>query len=123
MLTNTADNKSIHNQTNYVRFVASPIFPKEDLPVGTVILVKPGAQYRPEGWVDLNLRNGGNTGRTRPGNVSVIRVEVNDSWWGEWNHRAFNLSFTSGESLTDASADLLIDSFAIYIPKHMQSNR
>jgi hypothetical protein len=112
----TADNKNVHNQTNYVRFVASPIFAKDEIPNGSVILVRPGAQYRPEGWVELDLRNGGDTGRTRPANVSTMRVEVNDSWWGNWKYRAFNLSFTSGENLTDASAVTLIDSFAIFVP-------
>ena len=112
----TADNKNIHNQTNYVRFVASPIFQKDELPNGSVILVRPGAQYRPEGWVALDLRNGGDSGRTRPANVSSMRVDVNDSWWGAWNYRAFNLSYTSGENLTDASARKLMDSFAVFIP-------
>lgn len=116
----TAENKSTHNQTNYTKFVATPIFQKEDIPNGSVILVRPGCQYRPEGWTDLNVQNGtgsGKSGYARPGNVSSTSIDVNDGWWASWNYRGFNLSYTDGSVLTDASANALIESFAIFVPK------
>ena len=116
----TADNRSVHNQTNYVRFVASPIYQKADLPNGSIIIIKPGSQYRPEGWTDLNVKNGtasGNSGYSRPDNVTTTVVQVNDAWWGAWNYRAFNLSYVVNTNLTDATADSLISDFAVFIPK------
>ena len=115
----TADNKSVHNQTNYVRFVATPIYQRTDIPNGTVIIIKPGSQYRPEGWTDLNVKNGtasGNSGYSRPDNVTTTVVQVNDTWWGAWNYRAFNLSYVVNTNLTDATADNLISDFAVFIP-------
>ena len=116
----TADNKTLHNQSNYVRFVASPIYQKADIPNGSIIIIKPGSQYRPEGWTDLNVKNGtasGNSGYSRPDNVTTTVVQVNDTWWGAWNYRAFNLSYVVNTNLTDATADSLISDFAVFIPK------
>lgn len=117
----TADNKSVHNQSNYVRFVTTPIFQKSDIPNGSVIIIKPGAQYRPEGWTALDVQNGtgsGKSGVARPGNVTTTVSDVNDAWWGKWNYRAFNLSYTTTTNLTDSTADALIADFAIFVPKN-----
>ena len=115
----TAENKSVHNQTNYGKFVATPIFQKSDIPEGSVIVVRPGSQYRPEGWTALDVQNGtgaGKSGISRPGNVTATVVKVDAAWWGGWNYRAFNLSFAASTSLTESTADSLIDGFAVFIP-------
>ena len=86
---------------------------------GSLIIIKPGCQYRPEGWVDLDTVNGsgsGTSGISRPQTVGKTIVKVNEDWWNNWNYRAFNLSLKSGENLNDITADELISSFAIFIP-------
>lgn len=116
----TADNQNIHNHPNYGRYVGTEILDKYDIPVGSVIIIRPGYKYRPEGWVDLDLPNGtgsGCSGISRPGNVTTNVVKVTEKWWGDFNYRAFNLSFATEVALDDTTADELISSFAIFVPK------
>ncbi len=95
------------NATNIPNFAATQIFTKEQLPVGTVIVVDSGYQYRPEGWVDLNTKTA-----NRPGNVSTEIVVVDSAWWGSFTHRAFNLSkIASGTMKTSDTVHL-----NIYVP-------
>ena len=117
----TADNVATHNQSNYVRFVATPIYQKSDIPNGSILIIKPGSQYRPEAWVDLNLRNGtssGDSGYSRPANVTTLLVVVNDAWWSAWKYRAFNLSYVVNTNLDNTTANNLISDFAVFIPKN-----
>ena len=100
---------------NLAQFVSSSIYTKEDLPVGTVIIVDAGYRYRPEGWVALDQKNDGKDGReNRPGNVTENFYVVNETWWGNFNYRAFNLSyFVDGTTVIDGDAVHL----RIYVPK------
>lgn len=83
-----------------------------------MIVLKSGYQYRPEGWVTLTTKN---TSATRPTNVEASGsnsiVVVNDSWWGSWNYRAFNLAKFKNPNLTDAEQETLESCFAIFKPK------
>ena len=98
------------NDGNKNRFICSKIFTRAELPVGTVIEVDAGYQYRPEGWVDLNTKN-----TVRPDNVTTSRVVVDEAWWGNYNYRAFNLSKTN---LSDVCTNFeeSCTHFRIYIP-------
>ena len=100
--------------TNLVQFAATQIFQKSQIPNGSVIVLKSGYQYRPEGWTDLTTKNASSA---RPGNVTTSIVVVNDSWWGSWNYRAFNLAKASNPNLTDAEQETLRSCFAIFKPK------
>ncbi len=100
--------------TNLVQFAATQIFTKSEIPNGSVIVLKSGYQYRPEGWTDLTTKNASSA---RPGNVTTSIVVVNDSWWGSWNYRAFNLAKASNPNLTDAEQETLRSCFAIFKPK------
>lgn len=100
--------------TNLVQFAATQIFTKSEIPNGSVIVLKSGYQYRPEGWTDLTTKNASSA---RPGNVTTSIVVVNDSWWGSWNYRAFNLAKASNPDLTDAEQETLRSCFAIFKPK------
>ena len=100
--------------TNLVQFAATQIFTKSEIPNGSVIVLKSGYQYRPEGWTDLTAKNDSGA---RPGNVTTSIVVVNDSWWGSWNYRAFNLAKAGNPSLTDAEQETLRSCFAIFKPK------
>lgn len=97
------------------QFAATRIFTRSELPDGTLIVVNPGYQYRPEGWVSLDTAN---AGADRPANVTTPCVVVDAAWWGNFNYRAFNLSKVGNPALTSAEQISLGENFAIYIPKN-----
>ncbi len=97
--------------SNIPFFAASRIFTKEELPNGSVIVIDSGYQYRPEGWVSLTSKNASSA---RPANVTTYSVVVNDAWWGNFEFRAFNLSYI-GSKTNVSESDLA--HFHIYIPK------
>ena len=101
-------NHSNSTASNIPNFIASKLLTKEDLPVGSVIIVDSGYQYRPEGWLDANTKTS-----SRPGNTSVAVVKVDDAWWSNWTIRAFNLSAVTTRAMTDAD----IVHLRIYVPK------
>ena len=99
---------------NTAQFTATQIFNKTDIPAGSVIVLKEGFQYRPEGWTSLRTNN---SGTDRPGNTTAGIVVVDDSWWGNWNYRAFNLAKAKNPNLSDAEQETLRSCFAIFKPK------
>lgn len=102
---NNAQNSTASNIPN---FIASKLLTKEDLPVGSVIIVDSGYQYRPEGWVNENSKNS-----SRPGNVTTTAVKVTEAWWGSYTIRAFNLSAVATKAMAEGDAVHL----RIYVPK------
>ena len=110
---NSRNTIEIYNHTtstasNIPNFIASPLMTKEDLPVGTVIIVDEGYQYRPEGWISETSKTS-----PRPGNVTTAAVQVTEAWWGNYTIRAFNLSAVT----TRAMADEDVVHLRIYVPK------
>ena len=101
-------NHSNSTASNIPNFIASKLLTKEDLPVGSVIIVDSGYQYRPEGWLDANTKT-----TNRPGNITTEVVKVDDAWWSNWTIRAFNLSATATRAMTAEDAVHL----RIYVPK------
>ena len=101
-------NAQTSNATNIPNFIASKLLTKEDLPVGSVIIVDSGYQYRPEGWVTETTKNS-----SRPGNVTTAAVQVTEAWWGNYTIRAFNLSAVATRAMADGDAVHL----RIYVPK------
>ena len=104
----------IYSQTDGTSadFWATKVFSKTDLPIGAVLWVNSGWRYRPEGWI-----NG--KGGTRPNNVTTTYVTMDETWWGNWTERAFNLSKTNGADIgtdTSLTADSIHANFKIYIP-------
>ncbi len=90
------------------KYIGSRLIEKNELPVGTVIVVDEGYQYCPEAWVDSTTRH---TSDTRPIACAETVIIIDETWWGEYNYRAFNLSRAGGEvSPEDA------DHLRIYIP-------
>lgn len=100
--------------SNLVQFAATQIFSKSQIPNGSVIVLKDGFQYRPEGWKTLSTKNASSE---RPGNVTTSIVTVDDSWWASWNYRAFNLAKKGNPALSDAGQEELLTCFAIFVPK------
>ena len=92
-----------HNQ-----FLATKMFTKEELPVGTIIEIAEGYQYRPERWpYDGN----------RPNNISTKQVVVDELWWNNYTKRAFNISSITGVSLSNFTDAEKAAIFKIYVPK------
>ncbi len=96
------------------QYCATAKFSKTDIPVGSVIVIAEGWQYRPEGW---------SYSGSRPNNVSTSRVTVSEAWWGSYTTRAFNISSVlangNGDAaLNDITAEALNEVFTIYIPKN-----
>ena len=89
------------------KFFATKIFTKEDLPIGAVIWVNSGWQYRPEGWTYTG---------SRPNNVTTTYVTADEAWWGTHTQKGFNISKTNGGSLVGTSNETVYESFKIYIP-------
>lgn len=75
------------NSNAFFKVAATQLFEKSDLPNGTVISIKSGYQYRPEGWVDALTSTA-----VRPDYVTTSIVIVDDAWWGNFNYRAFNIA-------------------------------
>ncbi len=103
----------LNDQNTAKKFFATNKFDETILMNGAVIYVASGWQYRPEGWEDTKL----NSTSSRPDNVSTTYVTVEDSWWGSFTVRAFNISKSSTPVLGDnVTVDTVYEVFKIYIP-------
>lgn len=118
----TLENSSWNN--TICDFVTTPIYEKNDLPNGTLIVQRTGNMYRPEGWTALDAVN---SSSTRPGNVTSNIVVIDNNWWGNWEYRAFNIAYADRTNLADSDprnnpnqktlCEDLKSGFAIYLPK------
>ena len=106
---NVVISKANSDASNLPNYIASKTFTQKELPVGSIIIVDAGYQYRPEGWTDLNAKTS-----PRPGNVSGHCVEATEDWWGNYTVRAFNLSASPNRAMTAEDAEHL----RIYVPKN-----
>ena len=89
-------------------FNATKLFTKETMPVGSVINIVTGYQYRLEGWQTLGVANA----LARRAN-STSGMIVDETLWTQYNYIGFNLSKTAGG---DATVDDFMG-FRIYVPK------
>ncbi len=99
----------ITSASNSQYFIGTKTFTKEELPVGSIIIVDSGYQYRPDGWLTFGQVNTA----TRPSNVSTNVVIVDNAWWGSFTRRAFNISKLSGDAVSEDDLGAL----RIYTPK------
>lgn len=108
---NSTNNSNLYTSASNSRyFIASKIFDRTTLPVGSIIVLDAGFRYRPEGWTTLSSTN---TSSNRPPLVSTQIVEITEAWWGNFNYRAFNLAYADGKTdVTAADAAHL----QIYVP-------
>ena len=105
-------NKYITTANNSISFIASKKFTKDELPNGSIIEIKNGFQYRPEGWIkDAPMTS-------REDNVTTKYIEVNDAWWKNYTIRAFNISMTNTQDLTYSMKEAM-EAFSIYVPKDL----
>lgn len=95
-------NKTASNSKNYI---ATRIFPKECLPVDTIIHITSGYEYRLEGWQSLTKVN--SLARL---NKSTVDMTVTQDLLDKYNYIAFNIGV--GRTATSADVNLL----RIYVP-------
>ncbi|MBE6701158.1 MAG: DUF4886 domain-containing protein [Ruminococcaceae bacterium] len=91
--------------------IASKMFTKETLPIGSVIIVDYEYQYRPEGWIEENKKN---SSSTRPAQVTYPITVIGEDWWENYAFRAINLMHT-GVRITLTEED--VNHLRIYVPK------
>lgn len=109
--TATNYNKLVTSSNINQRYWATHRFVKDELPVGTIILIKSGWQYRPEGWVTDAKQT------SREDVTSDQIVVVTDNWWKNYTLRAFNISKTDNSDLTSMTASEVLTYFRIFVPE------
>ena len=101
--------------SNINQFAAtSKKFTKDEIPVGSLIVLADGYQYRPEGWVNAKTPNASSS---RPANVTASVVEATNEWWGSFTLRAFNIAKRSNPGLSDSEMKQLDGVMFILVPK------
>ena len=106
-------------------YYCTRIFTKEELPVGSYILVADGWQVRPELW---NAEMSVNT--TRPyGSNLTGKIEITKAMWNKggenvFQNIAFNISSTesTNTNLFDYTDEAILGIFEIYVPKGTEVN-
>ncbi len=86
------------------KFIATEIFTKDVLTVGSVIRIESGYQYRPDGWTSLDALT---AKADRPDNVTDETVIIDDAWWGIFSYRGFNISATDNHKMTEGEQSAL----------------
>jgi hypothetical protein len=102
---------SIENSTssNLANYLATRVISKAEMPVGSIIRVDDGYQYRPERFTELDKNSD-----KRVDNVTTEHIVIDDEWWGNYGYAAFNVSDAQVKKI--ASAEMGTH-FVIYVPK------
>ena len=100
----------IGGASNSPNYIASYQYTKETLPIGSVIILDSGYKYRPEGWIGEDYTCASSERAAMCYDNAVL---TDEEWWGDYTHRAFNLSTTptTRTMLTSDAAAL-----RIYVP-------
>ncbi len=93
------------------KLVATQKFTKEELPVGTIIYIASGWQYRPEFWIDEETPR-----KPRHPQVNTTYIVVSEEWWGDATICAFNISKV-GQPKIEGEFHLTPEVFKIYVPE------
>ena len=96
-----------------LKFIATKKFTKDEIPVGSVIVLDKGYMYRPEGWQTADAVNE----NTRADNSTSRVVEVTEVWWSNYTLRAFNITTNPSASIVGKEEEVA-SHFRIYVPKN-----
>lgn len=113
---NVLNTSSNTTSENLKKFAATKFLTKQDIPVGSVIILDEGYTYRPEGWKSLTDK-AQNTAK-RQAEISTNVVIVTEAWWGNYTYRGFNLKKGDETYSSDAQFLDLISHLRIYVPKN-----
>ena len=100
------------DKSNSNQFFATAKFTREQLPVGSVILLESGWQYRPDGWVTEELQTG-----TREETTTRNYILVTEDWWKDYTIRSFNLSKVGNPSLEAVDPETANEALRIFVPE------
>lgn len=103
--------KVLTNQSLYITNTTR--FSKEDIPVGSIIVLADDWQYRPDGWTSDTAN-----ADSRPGETQETMVTVDAAWWGNYIYRSFNISKAGKPTLTADDLANIGQVFKIYVPKN-----
>ena len=103
-------NTIVTHAANSKSYFATLRFTKEDLPIGSIIMLNDGWQYRPDGWITDTVQT------TRANITAEPYVVVTEEWWGDYTIRAFNISKIDLSSLEDVTLSEVHAAFRIYVP-------
>lgn len=95
---------------NLINFLATRLISKEEMPVGSVIRVDSGYQFRPERFVTPEVA------ADKRGDNTFVGCIVDEAWWGNYQHVGFNISI-KGASTTFVATPETGTHFVIYVPK------
>ena len=109
--TSSTTSNLVTNAGNSPGFFATKLFTKETLPVGSVINVLSGYQYRLEGWQTLGVANA----LARRGN-STSGMIVDEALYTQYSYIGFNISTVAGGHPTPDDRE----GFRIYVPKTVE---
>ncbi len=103
--------RPITNLSNSKNFCATARFTREELPVGSVIVLAEGWKYRPDGWHTDHPQSGDRNAVTK-----ATYVIVTPEWWGGDTIRGFNISKADGSSMENVTLAEVDAAFRIYVP-------
>ncbi|MBO4983746.1 MAG: hypothetical protein J6D23_06765 [Clostridia bacterium] len=111
--TSTGHTNMTTNKDQGAVYYATRKFTKEELPVGTVIVIEDGWMYRPEYWI--NDAKVGDSSRASV--TSEYRFKITEDFWDKECHRAFNIcTILKDELLEEGDFERVISAFKIYVP-------
>ena len=105
---NTRENSTASNLCFFVS--SGRMFTRDDIPVGSIIEIAPGFQYRPEGWTSLTQRT------TNRRAVTTHRVVVTEEV-GRLPVPAFNVSYIGNSWDIRDEVEEVASKLRIYVPK------
>ena len=79
----------------YYEYLATQVFTRAELTVGSVIRINSGYKYRPDGWVSTAKTTSAN----RPKEISKSFTVIDSAWWADFEYRAFNVSSTTSNKM------------------------
>lgn len=85
---------------------------RKELPLGSIIELSSGWNYRPDAIVD------GASANPRPSVTTRAFSLVTPKWWDRYTERRFNIS--NGKSVDNITEDQIYDVFRIYVPTQAQ---
>ena len=109
--TSTTTTNLVSNAGNSPQFIGTRLLYIDLLPIGSVINVLSGYQYRLEGWQMYGTPNK----LTRRGN-STEGMIVDASLYTQYTYIGFNISIAEGGNVTEADCQ----GFRIYVPKAIE---
>lgn len=89
-------------------------YSKDEIPVGSIIEIESGYQYRANFYMDLD---GGFTNNRRSDNIQTNRIIVDEAWWGNQQYVVFNVSRVGTPNIKD-EVELVSSKFRVLVPNH-----